>query len=148
MELSNIISIISVLISVSFTIFTLIRDRKRNKIVDSLNELLLSKEINEVSESKKADFSCELYQNGGSGSYCIQITNTGKSPAYNLNVKILNGDWDLMLDSFPYRIVHPNQEININTAVFISCQEKEEIQLMWQNEENGSTIEKEYIFGL
>lgn len=148
MQIADLLSIISISLSVFFTIFTLIRDKKRNQTVDRLNELLLQKEINEVKESQVADFDYDFYQNGGSGSYCIQLTNCGKSPAYDFNVELVKGDWDLMLDSFPYRIVQPNQDININTAVFMGCKEKIEILLTWRNSPDGEIQKKEYEIGL
>lgn len=147
MQTSDLLSIISISLSVIFTIFTLIRDKKRNNTLDELNDLLLQKEKKEAEESQVADFDCELIPSGESGSYKIEIKNVGKSSAYDFNVKEESGDWDLILDSFPFGIVQPNQIIKITTAICMGSSPKEELLLSWKNSQDGEVIIKRYLLG-
>jgi hypothetical protein len=114
-SVSDIISIIALGFSILVFIYSWKNDkrnRKATKTQNELNEKLLANENFQLAESKKAFLAVDL-ETKGKGEYLIQISNTGKSTARNIEWKIVgnNPNWDfddnlLKNENF----INPNQK--------------------------------------
>lgn len=136
---SDIISGLSLLLSAYATYKIVSFNKKQKSLIESqekLNNLLLAKELEELTKTKIADLSASFIKLGSS-QYRLKIGNKGPSIAQNIKIEFPNEN-DVILESeleekFPLECLDVHQCVELIAAVSMDTPRKQTIRLIWQD---------------
>ena len=139
----NIITAIGVIFTLLFTFLSYLNTREFNRkhidladVQKKLNLLLLQRENRDLTDSTKADIGARLYSLNNR-SHKIRIYNQGKATARNVNLEILEGEENVMLQqitsNFP-KDFKTHESVDIAVAFSIGREPKIILKAIWSDD--------------
>jgi uncharacterized membrane protein len=136
MMLSDIISLIAVLIALFSLLQTILswnNQKKYIKTQDELNKILLQKEQTESLSINQAEMSACVVRMGKAISR-IRIFNKGKGRATNVKVNFPEPtNWRIYDEIFPLEYLEAGQSADLKLALHTQSQSKAKIQISWED---------------
>lgn len=138
METSDIISLVSLFISVFAGIYTWNTRRKLNKQQLQINEYTLLKNKKDEEEDKKAEICANAFKTGNGG-WRVRVFNNGKGVARN--IKIYSNDISaddsgvhLMIEQESYPLLNKGDHFDIVMYLYEGHNTAPIIQFVWDDE--------------
>jgi hypothetical protein len=138
MEISDIISLVSLFVSIFAGIYTWNTRRKLNKQQLQINEYTLLKNKKDEEEEKKAEICANAFKTGNNG-WRIRVFNNGKGLARNIKIysdDILDDDSgiQLMVKQASYPLLNKGDHFDIVMILFEGHNPAPIIRLVWDDE--------------
>lgn len=139
-NISNLISGLALAVSVAALWITHNFNRRQKSLLESqetLNRLLLEKELQASESDKKAELSASIARIGPKSSYRLKVWNKGKAPATNVTLDFPNGNEivpDTMLQlKFPLESLEPQAGVDVPVMAHMGISSKHTVKLGWDD---------------
>lgn len=143
MQISDIISIVSI----SVSIFVFVRQSKYEKVQNKLNEMQIEELQKEKAEKNKSNISAKVV-NLGQSTNLIRVCNIGGIKAENIDI-VFPEDFDWLIinrERLPYEFLEPGLNFDIRFAAYNGFKRMHKVKIKWK--ENGIEKEKETILSI
>lgn len=146
---SFITSIISALIAIGGFIFSLVKYRKHEKILDgqqkTINQYQIKKIQAEEEMSKKAKVDGNIMRDTKS-SVKLRIFNSGQANARNVRIQIIGETNGLIMDEMePIELINPLKNHDYRIMLCEGHQETIKIQFMWDDDFQNDNISEAHL---
>ncbi|WP_157774657.1 hypothetical protein [Aeromonas sp. CA23] len=136
MTLTDIVSLLALLLSVYSAYRTLEFNRRQNEFANTanhLNKLLLRKEQEDAIDAISADLNARVVKIGKG--HRLKIYNKGKSPAKNVRLECpVVREFSIMDDSLPLEVIQAGGNFDLIVATAMGAPFAVTIKLIWDDE--------------
>lgn len=138
MEISNLISLGSLIIALSALAYSWLTDKKLRKQQIEINDIELSKRKEEQEDKTKAIIEANTYKSGNT--WRIKVYNKGKSTARNIqlispDIERENSGIDLLIENnISYPFLHPQTSFEIKMVLYMGRINNPKVKFIWDDD--------------